>query len=1114
MNRALVVGLAVAVQACALSAAVDVIFEGSREGVLDVPGDGVGEGNRCHSRPFVVKTGTLYGFEYSGREVGTGLIVAGSDGVNVDRRGPDAGWYEYKHAYQTRDLPGGTLKDRFHLGHYRGRGEFSFRACRFRELRAVYGTTKGLTLGHGESVLDNRYRFDTALSSFGRNHARTLQRYRAASFNTSHWNNSAGSEVVYRFDLAGRTFRTGGVVVTCGHYVGRDGLVVELSSDGAAWTEAGIVSRKGATRLALPASAFPAKELYIRLRGLAHTSLQVSSFSFEGEVDGDPVTAFGSTQYLDAETGELFGEVKAPVFAELLSGKNAQLVSDAGELSLWSAVSDVKVFRGTPIPENRGRCVSLHLAGNERESVQLVVTPSDEALRNVTVTASDLVRDDRTRLPASAVTVERVGYVRVEVPTDEAGAPGLWPDPLLPQDAARPCGVEVRQNQPFWVTVRTPKRAAPGVYRGELTVAAELVSGVKRGAKVPLEVEVFDFDLPDRMSCETAFGFSPARVARFHRVKVGSAEHDQILEKYIQMLADSHVGVYRWGKGDFPKLSWENAQDPERAEPKFDWLEFDDAHAEMWGRFHCNAFRIPIEGLGNGFQDGFQAGKICGVPATNAVYQTLMGKYLGAFEEHLRQKGWLDTSYVYWFDEPQQKCYRFVNAGMETMKRHAPGIRRMITNECTDELDNVNLWNPRLDHFFSGAYGKYRARGDQFWWYICCGPHAPYPTEFIDHPGDELRAWLWMTWGENVRGILIWETTLWTSASTYPDSNRPQNPYIDAMSWSGSGGTWGNGDGRFVYPPLAAVETPYAKGQPAIMDAPNGSYRLAILRDGIEDYEYFALLRKADPANALLKVPESVYRSVRDFSSDPTAMREHRLKLAREIARLGAGAPRTEPETCVGTWSDGTASSYRADKWRKVRHEGKMAEIAARAGKPCDLVLLGDSITELWEWKAPRWGANELAKLQAKADTLALGYGGDRIQDVLYRVEHGELDGYEARHVAIMIGTNNRGCTPEDMAAGLAKLLVAVRAKQPKAKVVVYATFPCRQTWRNLRNRAANPLYAQVAAAAGAEFRDINGKLPLELFPDGLHPNEKGYAIWRDDLEQVLAVRPDVSSER
>jgi len=163
--------------------------------------------------------------------------------------------------------------------------------------------------------------------------------------------------------------------------------------------------------------------------------------------------------------------------------------------------------------------------------------------------------------------------------------------------------------------------------------------------------------------------------------------------------------------------------------------------------------------------------------------------------------------------------------------------------------------------------------------------------------------WLWQTWSERVTGVLIWETVYWTSDTAYPDRRRPQNPYLDPMSWvvgygvpAGTKRPWGNGDGRFLYPPPAAAD-----GAPAapVLDGPIGSVRLEMLRDGVEDYEYFAILRRLlaekgarlDPrarANmeALLTVPADVSASLTRFTNDPATIEAHRDKLARAIVEL------------------------------------------------------------------------------------------------------------------------------------------------------------------------------------------------------------------------------------
>ncbi|MCQ2390121.1 MAG: DUF4091 domain-containing protein [Kiritimatiellae bacterium] len=1109
MNRLQLSVILGAMAAIGFAETVPLTFPAAESGTVTQNPTGDKELVHSLSEPVALAAGGLYGFSYSGREVGNGLLLAGSQDVNVDRHCPDQSWYDFSNVFQVQGEGGAPRREKFHFGNYRGKGEFSFRNWRLVSVKAEYLTANGLTLGHGEALVANRYTFDTSMAGFARNAARPLKVYRGTSFNSNHWNVGPNSEIVYRHELQGRRLLSGDVSFTSAHNTGKEGMQVEASrDDGATWVPVGVVTNKGSTELTLDKTLFPTAQLLVRLRGVKGTSLQISQYSFAAEVDGAPAICYGGTIYRDADTGAVFGEVKPPVFAERIADANAQLITTANGADVWGAVADVKVFRGTPVPTVRAQGLSLALAANERESVQLVVTAGAQPLTDVRAVAGALTAaNGKDVIAADCVSVRRVGYVAVKTPTDETGACGLWPDPLLPQDAS-PFGVKARENQPLWVTVSVPKRTSAGIYSGSVELSLTTGSAAPVLTKIPLTVEVYDFALPDRLTCETAYGFSPRRVAEFHRVKPGSPEHDQMLEKYLELFADYRLTVYHWGKGEMPQLTWRNAADPAKATPVFNWLEYDDAITEMRGRFDHTALRVGVEGLGHGFQKGFSPGKICGVSQTNDWYQPLMGRYLGALEAHLKEKGWLKSSYVYWFDEPNPGVLGHVLEGMLTLKRHAPGLRRMLTYPATKSLwEGVNLWNPRLDGFYKNDSEETRAQkqGD-FWWYICCGPRAPYPTEFIDHAGDELRAWLWMTWDKGVKGTLVWETSVWTSTSRYPDKMHPQNPYEDAMAWSTSGGTWGNGDGRFVYPPARACYTPRAEKQEPIMDAPNPSYRLAILRDGLEDYEYFAQLKRVDPKNPLLKVPASVYRRLDDFNADPSAMREHRAKLAQEIVRLKGGVKRLPPVTCVPAWNDGAASSYRVDKWRKIRHEAKMAEIAAHGGRPYDLVMLGDSVTELWEWKAPRWGTNELVKLNAKLDTLALGYGGDGIQQVLWRVENGELDGYEAKHVAVMIGTNNKGCKPWEMAEGVKKLLAAIRQKQPKAKIALYATFPCRQTWRNLRNQSANKLYAALADGKHVFFRDINADLPLTLFPDGLHPNEEGYAIWRADLERFCGV--------
>ncbi len=59
----------------------------------------------------------------------------------------------------------------------------------------------------------------------------------------------------------------------------------------------------------------------------------------------------------------------------------------------------------------------------------------------------------------------------------------------------------------------------------------------------------------------------------------------------------------------------------------------------------------------------------------------MFNDYLGQVERHLRERGWLDEAYAYWFDEPDPKDYEFVVAGMKRIKAAAPGLKRMLTEQ-------------------------------------------------------------------------------------------------------------------------------------------------------------------------------------------------------------------------------------------------------------------------------------------------------------------------------------------------------------------------------------------------------------------------------------------------
>ena len=195
-------------------------------------------------------------------------------------------------------------------------------------------------------------------------------------------------------------------------------------------------------------------------------------------------------------------------------------------------------------------------------------------------------------------------------------------------------------------------------------------------------------------------------------------------------------------------------------------------------------------------------------------------------------------------------------------------------------------------------------------------------------------------------------------------------------------------------------------------------------------------------------------------------------------------------------------------------------EYKAKGGE-VDLVLVGDSITHFWEWAHPAaW-----AKLvKGGRRVLNLGYGGDGTQNVIWRIEHGELDGYRAKVVVLMIGTNNNSGKrnkPEDVARATIKIIEMIRARQPQAKLVVHPIFPrglsaeddnTVKREKNARTSAAVKAYVDLhPEIAWVDFNDRlvdgTGWVPKAMMTDGLHPTDKGYDVWLQALEPFLQSR-------
>jgi len=223
--------------------------------------------------------------------------------------------------------------------------------------------------------------------------------------------------------------------------------------------------------------------------------------------------------------------------------------------------------------------------------------------------------------------------------------------------------------------------------------------------------------------------------------------------------------------------------------------------------------------------------------------------------------------------------------------------------------------------------------------------------------------------------------------------------------------------------------------------------------------------------------------------------------------------------------ADRLASQDKAGRyWWKEAHEQIMAEKAA-LGPEVDFVLVGDSITYNWRCTDGISYFGKVRKPLGKevADRRFAGYrwlncgiGGDGTRQVIWRIRQGALDGFKTPLVALMIGTNNRTDSAEDVAAGIAEIVRLIREKHPEAKVVlspIIPRFPREDDPgdMNAKNRKTNDIIRRLCDGKDVVWLDWgsllakpDGSPDEKYYYDREHPAGPGYERWADALAPLF----------
>ncbi len=538
------------------------------------------------------------------------------------------------------------------------------------------------------------------------------------------------------------------------------------------------------------------------------------------------------------------------------------------DATVWVASPWQRVMKDTPPGDQAMARVTA--AANEFAPFRLIVHAGDRPLRGVNVVASSL-SGGAGSISAYNLELYRAHYVNVTAPSYRTENPvGWYPDALIPfvdpqtgediegatYDAA-PFDVEPGENAEVWVDLFVPPGTAPGRYEGSVTVAA----GNFELARVPVELDVWDFELPAEIAMQSSFGSLGGRVANGLGLDPASEEFAQVEDLYIDELL-RHRAV-PGSLGDiWPEWTAEGGlQDTGQSERLRMLVE----------EKHVNALRIPFR-----YRDDPEQAKA----------------YLRATADWLRELGYLDIAYMYLRDEPNDaEEYETVRQQGALIHEADPEIARMCTEQTVtsnpewgDLYGAVDIWCPLWGLWDEPTANERLELGERLWSYtaLCQGPEGT-PWWQIDMEPLHFRAPFWVSWHYDITGFLYWSSVYWNYETMEGAWERPA--FRDNY--------WG--EGMLLYP-----------GPPAGITGPVTSIRLKLVREALEDYEYMVmaaglggqgrLITYMGPENMILeRLPDAeaqvdglvadVASSFQDWSHNAGDYERARERMAQMIVR-------------------------------------------------------------------------------------------------------------------------------------------------------------------------------------------------------------------------------------
>jgi hypothetical protein len=536
-----------------------------------------------------------------------------------------------------------------------------------------------------------------------------------------------------------------------------------------------------------------------------------------------------------------------------------------------------------------GRKIKIFGARNEIIAFQVIVEAGQSGIKQLTVKLPELRQQggsgriayappsaDPTNYVGKPIELFSVNYMHVETPSHAEwvfapGSPSAPKDPtgwkpvqLVPENARPgrggfPLHVERMQNQAVWIEVYTNRDLPSGIYLGQVAVNAD-----EQKQTIPIELELFDFTLPDQSSMDAMVYYESLQPRLYQGRDLDDEYHRFAHRQRIELVHEYDIDEVKGSMGRFSGTDFTSAR----------------------------GYEGPGEGVGNRIIPRTFYG-----PGKDFDERQSAWRQSDEWITFLAQNFPAAITFLYLPDEPGRSEYAYIRKLADNLHSNpGPGkaLRAFVTKRYVKELDgSIDIWDTGpLGYDIERAIEE-RSRGRKYWIYNGGRPAAG--AIVIDAPATDPRATIWACFKHGVDNYFFWHGVhwqhnrqkvgerrqdVWANPITFDNRGQPNKPVADQG--------YINGDGVLIYPGEEKLHPDQDRG----IAGPINTVQLANFRRGLQDHQYLTLARQLG-LNSLIDeelraIVPRVFSDAKDavgFAQTGNEYERARYKLAQAIAQ-------------------------------------------------------------------------------------------------------------------------------------------------------------------------------------------------------------------------------------